>query len=311
MNLRKIGYFLSALFLRDASNTKDELPNENDHGRDNFERFLLAEYDHISQAYFATVASISQFFQYYVLIISLPVSAAVVFGKVDTWVQYRKQILGSLRNNDLVIALVTTVIFLALWAVAGYVTNLRADSLLYARTINGIRKYFSNYSGLPLKDEFRYRILPRSTSFPAYFEPWYFGYVVITFALLNSLILFFGWWVYAEVNDLSNWLAIVIGILGVALHLGMYRWISSYREYGYLNGHIIGVDIDGVIAKHRQQFAKILKVKMNIDIDPDKITQIPVREDDEISVFHNPKYWTEMPVDADAVDAIRRLRDIL
>ncbi|MEN6355550.1 MAG: hypothetical protein ABFD83_00540 [Armatimonadota bacterium] len=49
--------------LQSSSAEQPEEPPMVADGRTKFEAFLLAEYDHISQAYFSTVASISSFFQ--------------------------------------------------------------------------------------------------------------------------------------------------------------------------------------------------------------------------------------------------------
>jgi uncharacterized HAD superfamily protein len=92
--------------------------------------------------------------------------------------------------------------------------------------------------------------------------------------------------------------------------------VASYRETGYLRSNIIGVDIDGVLNKHREQFCQVLKDTQGIDIQPEAITAIPVHKceglgvsrDDEIAVFNTPQYWTEMLPDPDAGVVLYRLK---
>jgi hypothetical protein len=100
---------------------------------ESFEKFLLAEYDHVSQAHFTTVGSISHFFQYYVLIASLPISVAMALAKIEG-------LPGFLSANSLAIAIFMSAVAGVGFTVMGYITNLRADAVLYARTINGLRK---------------------------------------------------------------------------------------------------------------------------------------------------------------------------
>lgn len=67
---------------------------------------------------------------------------------------------------------------------------------------------------------------------------------------------------------------------------------------------IVGIDIDGVLNKHREHFANLIANLRDIRIDPNQITKIPVRHcshlgvkiDDEHAVFNHPSYWQKMPV---------------
>jgi len=207
-------------------------PQGND---DSVKEFLLAEYEQVAAAYFATVSLISQFFQYYILIISIPVSvAAVTFDKLKDWHE-------RLRANSAQTGLVTTVVVLALLFVMLYIANLRADSLLYARHINGLRRHFAAVAG----NDGRYRdlvlVLPQNPALPRYWETSFFLFVVLVFSLFDSLILCLGWWLHIRRLAASDaWLILVFGT-GVAMHLLSYRWLTSYREQGYLS--------DGVTAR--------------------------------------------------------------
>ena len=45
-----------------------------------FEKFLLAEYEHIANAHFNAVATISEFFKHYVTMIGLPLAAIPILN---------------------------------------------------------------------------------------------------------------------------------------------------------------------------------------------------------------------------------------
>ena len=78
---------------------------------------------------------------------------------------------------------------------------------------------------------------------------------------------------------------------------------------------MVGVDIDGVLNRHREHFCDLLKEHTGKVVDPDSITGIPLHEypvfnvtrADERTVFNDPGYWTEMPPLDGAYENLRRL----
>jgi uncharacterized HAD superfamily protein len=86
----------------------------------------------------------------------------------------------------------------------------------------------------------------------------------------------------------------------------------------YLKSNILGVDIDGVLNKHREHFCQILKEKTGKKIAPEKITIIPVHEnkninvsrEDERNVFNDPKYWVDIKPVEDVPAIMRNLHNI-
>ena len=131
-----------------------------------YERFLLTEYNNIAQAHFNTVNMISTFFKHYLLIVSVPIP---IFALI-----YRDWGGGKgaqfLETFGLGIPIAGVLVALVGLCVMVYMANLRFDTLLYARTVNGIRRYFSGLSGLPFDEELRTRVLPRTIYQPRYFE---------------------------------------------------------------------------------------------------------------------------------------------
>ncbi len=114
--------------------------------------------------------------------------------------------------------------------VTAYLVNLRLDVLLYARTVNGIRGYFTEGSGLKRTAVVKHVVLPSSTAAPAYWEPLYFLPVVISCGVLNSIYVAGGCYLLSS----CWWTSSVLAILSMALQVVSYRLLASYREHFYL-----------------------------------------------------------------------------
>lgn len=283
-----------------------------------FEEFLIAEYNNIAHAHFNTVTSISEFFKHYLVIVSLPISVAVIFVKPEEL--QKVGVFKFLHDHPLLPAVFLTVVTVLGFCVLGYVINLRFDAILYARTVNGIRKYFLESSGLTLDQDIRFRVLPKSTHLPQYIENPYFLFVVLTFAIVGTSYFSAGWYFYWVANGwetgLNFWLLVSACLW---LHLFLYARLGQHRERQYLRGHIVGVDVDGVLNKHRTHFAEVLREQTNKNIDPEMVTRIPVHdmtdsgvtEADEHAVFNWPGYWDDMPVLENAEKFLRRIKNLL
>jgi len=306
---------------------------------EDFNRYLLAEYQNIAEAHFRTIAAISSFFRYYLLITGLPVTLiGVLIGfspKEDL-----PRIFSSLSTLTSGLFFVISIVgFLVLL----YVINLRMDALLYARTVNGIRKYFYDRSEIDIDAKLRTRVLPQSPFLPGYTEGRYFLPVVISFGCFNAfyLVLFVTSasnqssiielvayislkiqpvaWLVAVLNEipLLAWLGAIF-LVYVSVHIAAWLAYSRYREHAYLKSYVLGVDIDGVLNRHRHHFCDLLKEITGKTLDPDKITTIPLHEDpslgvsreDEKQVFNDIRYWIKMPRLDDAPDNLRKLRNM-
>ncbi len=279
-----------------------------------FEDYLHKEYSYIAEAHFNTNDTISTFFKHYIALMTIPIAILVFTLKSGSGssVSLPQDLANDLRQIG--------GWFLGLLAIAGaavflYVANLRFDAVLYARTINGIRKYFYDLADLDLLTKLRMRTLPQTAVLPAYFEPGHFLPVVFTFAGINSFYLGAALRL-TSVPFLSN-SYLYVPLVFFMLHFLAYWFFSYYRESKYLKARIIGIDIDGVLNKHRDHFCCILADNTGINIAPEDIKCIPVHEADlgitrqtERLVFHDPKYWIEMPPDDEATENIRKLRNL-
>lgn len=278
-----------------------------------FGQYLLAEYSHVANAHFKMIDTISTFFGHYLLVMAIPISALGLLlpGRLmgDQPIEFTK-IIAPYR---FLLCVAFSIVAVAGLGMLVYIVNLRLDALLYARTINGIRKYFYDEGTIDIDAKLRMRGLPQSPQLPSFHEPRYFFPVVLAFTIVDASYLGLGLWI-AEVNP---WLVLSVSAIFFSLHFVLYRHYAYYREHRYLRSNIIGVDIDGVLNEHGSQFCRLLKEHTGIDIKPDQITVIPVHEceglgvtrEDEKKAFNDPNYWKDMPEALRAARNLKRIRN--
>lgn len=295
-----------------------------------FNNFQLEEYKNISNAHFETNKQIGIFFRYYLFVASAPAAILVWFGKNENAIN--NIVNGVDTNTNLFIAF-----FLLFVAAIGifsccYLISLSLDSVLYARTVNGIRKHIFKNN---IDFESHYRVLPKLTNQPQYIQPHSFLFIVLAFAIINSIYFSLGTFLIACVGDnfFKDYFLIEIpiiftdysfthtiscGLVLICLHFWYYLFIANYRDNSYLKTFIIGIDIDGVLNKHRDMFCKILEQKTKKKLNPDKIIKIPVHLipktnvtiDDEFDVFNEPDYWKNQSIiSQDANTVIKELKN--
>lgn len=293
-----------------------------------FEEFQREEYGKIAEAHFKTIESISAFFRYYLILMALPLTLVGAFVTVAARATVQAGVLEQLmRSAKSSVGLVFIVIGVLGFFIMLYVVHLRFDALLYARTVNAIRKFFYDKADEGFLQKARMRTLPQTAFAPPYYEKAIFTPVVIVFAIFNTLYLYLGWIfvvdrgaaflpgeaVFNPPIDL-----LLVSAVFFATHIVAYRRDADNRETQYLRRSSIGIDIDGVLNRHRQHFAAVLKAKGGPDINPDTIVFLPVRDDpslgvtraQEIEVFNSPEYWTDMIPDPEAGYYVRALRDM-
>lgn len=292
------------------------------------DEYLLKEYEHIADAHFNVSQTISSFFKYYLILMAIPLSITSYLispsGSKDS-----NYILT--KNLSVIIASAYGTLGLIGILLCVYVINMRLDAILYARTINGIRRYFYSKSEIKIFEKSRIKVLPDTTIFPRYYEARIFLPVVLTFAVINSVyvlissLTIINFIFYDIINGkiqeiLFNvyFTPIAIFISLLLIHYTIYREMAGHREYAYLKSNIIGIDVDGVLNKHRDHFCKILKKNTGIDINPDDICHIPVHEgldnvtrNHELAVFNDPSYWISMPPREEIAQNIKKLKNAL
>jgi uncharacterized HAD superfamily protein len=277
---------------------------------DDFREFLKTEYTNIASAHFAAGNTITNFFQFYLLVIGLPITVAGVVQKLGGSAPTTGTIPGivQLLADPLVPILALTVGVLGLFLM-WYIVTLRFDAIRYARTINGVRKRFYNNARLDTRQELAMRGLPRTITKPRYFEKLPFGGIVCSFATLNAAYIALAAWntvhnkfqlvesivgfvnsyglrlsttgliAFADRPGAAETVATVAFIAFFLLHWLMYFMLARYQEHRYWQRQRIGIDIDGVLGDQRTQFAALLPtVVPGKTLNPDSIVHIPLHE---------------------------------
>ena len=290
------------------------------------EDFLLAEYSSITTAYSNTISTIATFFRNYLVIVGLPIP---ILGFVLTQLSKpgspgQPATVTLPPDLQFLVPLSGVVIGSLGFCLMIYVVNLRLDALLYARTVNGIRKYFYDKSPLDYEKELQMRVLPRTVTQPRYLERMYFLPVIGVFTTLNTLypIVGLAWFAQGRlgIGSADIWYGYLgLFLLSLILHAGTYAFWAWYRETKHLRKFIIGVDIDGVLNKHREMFCtKLFDLLHKRDIWADQIKKIPVHdqpelgvtESDEHAIFNHPSYWQALEPMERVAEMIGKLRNI-
>jgi hypothetical protein len=180
--------------------------------------FLLKEYERISEAHFNTSNQISLFFRYYLTLMSVPALLVLYINKDITTVEniFNTTVHFPLKPHIGCLCLLISLIGLALTI---YLTKLKFEHILYARTVNGIRNYFhTNDESLK-----QFLVLPTNTKKPS-FIGFGFGSLVFVNGLVNSSYLSIGLFL------LNTHCYILCGLLYLAFHIAGYLLLNHFEE---------------------------------------------------------------------------------
>jgi hypothetical protein len=202
-------------------------------GNNKFEEFQLEEYKNISNAHFETNKQISSFFRYYLLIAWAPIGIVFFLGK-------KIDMISDLWSGKL--TLFETNFFGVLLIVIGiigicsfyYMVNMIADSTMYARSVNGVRKYF--YDQVQNGD--LYRVLPTDKEVPKGINTSYYITIMIFMGGVNALYLCLSSYIISlkgneSFNSISSfWINENYGLLDVicyCLVISVLHWWIAKR----------------------------------------------------------------------------------
>jgi len=190
--------------------------------------FMIQEYDQIASAYFGLRDQVNDWFKTYLSLIGLPLTVLVAVLRFA-----EEQLPISIAQlPDVVAGLLVLVAALGFF-VALSIVAMRMEMILYARTINGIRRYFAELDQKAKskggeRELAAYLVLPTSDSIPPFFESWramFWQVIIIGFidgailAVAVQSLLRVGW----------PW-SMVIGMTYGLMHLGVYRWMAWCRD---------------------------------------------------------------------------------
>jgi hypothetical protein len=195
-----------------------------------FEAFLLAEYNNIANAHFNTVDSIANFMKNYIVIASVPF---FVIGVLLSAKQSPEgALLAAVTRNPWVPGTLMVGLSVVGLCVLGYIINIRCDAILYARVVNGIRRYFYKRAALDFATEKTIRVLPTDVHVPRYFEPTYFGFVVAVFAIIGAAYFWVGlYYIEYALQWQEHWSIWLCTVLFLASHFLLYRYLAGKRNH--------------------------------------------------------------------------------
>jgi|GEM_PF-2229843 hypothetical protein len=201
----------------------------------NISDFLLTEYENLAQAHFNAHEILSRWVRFYFLVVAAPLTLLALLSSKNKVVDV--DILHPPLYFSLVIFLVGFVgVFISL-----IIFDMRLDATLYARCVNGIRKYFvekerrdalNSGQESPVFDPSPYIVLPRDIHKPSLTKlspnDWVF---VLMFAYINALYLSFGTAQFlAEVEQPCRTLLLILVCLVVLLFHPLGHWFIGKRK---------------------------------------------------------------------------------
>jgi hypothetical protein len=189
--------------------------------------FMTTEYDRISTAYFDLRDQVNEWFKTYVTLISLPLTVLVAVTKIGE---------DSNTTNFSTIPPIVSILLIVV-AFLGFFVNLsivsmRMEMILYARTINGIRRFFAelgqneNSTG-KIKSLAKFLILPTSDKQPPFYESGRaMFWQVCMIGFLDALIFLLA---IQNLTSIGWFYSSVIGFLFGLTHWFIY-WIMAFNR---------------------------------------------------------------------------------
>ena len=255
-------------------------------------KFYEKEYDTLSNAHFQASQRITTFFQYVLIILTTPIT---LIGLNNGTTQ--------ILIDQLAMTIICIAISLVGFLIAMYLGQLRTEVLMYARCINAIRKLFYNEDKIEPIMYNEYSIISTQKRKPKYWDGEQFIFILFSLAILNTIYI-----AYALYNEeiSSKWI-LATSLVYFCCHFLLYYLLTRHSEADTrFYKHVIGIDIDGVLNLHEEQFVSIYNALVdkkeisNKKISIEDITTIPVqdagiiKEEDARKVFITSDYWDTM-----------------
>ena len=180
--------------------------------------FMITEYERISTAYFGLQNQVNDWFKSYLTIIGFPLT---IFIAILRLVPEKNEVtITSLP--ELIAGLLIIVALLGLFITISIV-SMRMEMIMYARTINLIRRYFACNDEKLLK----HLVLPKTDTKPGFYEKkdslnWQiFIIAIIDGTLLTTAII--------NLTNIKYFYCIIIGIVFLAFHWVVYWLLGKSR----------------------------------------------------------------------------------
>lgn len=180
--------------------------------------FMITEYDRISTAYFGLQNQVNEWFKSYLTVIGFPITVLIAILRL---VPSEKEITFTSLPNILA-GLLLIIALLGLFITISII-SMRMEMIMYARTINLVRRYFA-VNNEKLLD---YLALPKTDTKPGFYEKkdsliWQISIMAIIDGALISIVV-------VNLTKINQVLSISIGFVFCLLHWLIYRYIAYRR----------------------------------------------------------------------------------
>lgn len=309
---------------------KNNLSNEESLNK--FDEFQLEEYKNISTSHYESLKQISTFFRYYLLILAAPV---FIFNIISDDLNDLIEFLKGNPEKDFEALYNFVFYYFLIISLSGFflylhIINIWHDSVLYARTVNKVRKYFYHNSKLDVKEYDNFKNLPIISSLPKYANKTNFLPLILLFSVINCGFIYcafhirskhseyiFNWSLFGDIqlNDFNN---LIFSLLLFLIHIIGWHVMSRRRENLYLKNFAFGVDIDGVLNNQTDHFIKYFKLINGHELDKESIKEIPVHLNEDLfiddiqerAVFNCREYWEELQENENAFKTLNKIQKL-
>ncbi len=187
--------------------------------------FLLEEYMNVAQAYFNSHEVTAKWVKFYMITIASPFTIVLFVYKNNPSGFDYNNLPNTISSSFLLIGFLGTLL-------SFIILNSRLDSTLYARTVNGIRKYFkdNHVKVFPEDNIDKYFVLPDNVNKPKFMKLGDLTILVIFMSVINSLYLSLG---FAQLDNIRQFYAKCISQNAMSFVLFMFVFSSHWLFYYY------------------------------------------------------------------------------
>lgn len=194
--------------------------------------FLLKEYECIAQAFFEARETTAKWVKYYLLIMAVPFSFIAFIYK-------DKPALFDIFSLPDTLSILISLIGIVGLFLAFIIIESITDSILYARSVNGIRRIFLDRENDQFKNIRQFVVLPDNIKKPSYLGFKELLWITIIMALINSFYICIGFPQISSLKEIYSafisfeTLILCLFILFIVMHLIFYIFSSINKEKKY------------------------------------------------------------------------------
>jgi len=191
------------------------------------DEFMLKEYESIAAAHFDSQSGLRQQFRFYLIIVAVPLTVLGFALSHPVGTSPATAEIGLLSLPPLVSTVFIGIGFLGILLSLAMV-HTAFDCVLYARTVNGVRNYFTHRAkeaGVHLEPYF---VMPTDKHKPRYFHFRAFFYQHILISFVNTTYLWLG---VKNLQPNWNWWITAASVVLFLVLVGAYPVFAAIREH--------------------------------------------------------------------------------